>query len=136
MIKSIGIVTFDLKIGQKVENNYPFNSLSNKEKDIISSLAIPENTINKSELSINYHFNYFYGKRNFEEKYFCYCLFKQKKDLKLERSYFQKTIFLLTTNYNPIVYRETLESLYDIIDNNNFMLIFESAFEMIKRSRK
>eukprot|EP00477_Mikrocytos_mackini_P002055 GAHX01002248.1.p1 GENE.GAHX01002248.1~~GAHX01002248.1.p1 ORF type:complete len:744 (-),score=144.31 GAHX01002248.1:56-2287(-) len=115
MIKSVGIVTFDVKVGQKIEIVEPSDSLTTKEKDTISSLAIPENTAIKGNAVLKYYFTFYSGERKYLKKHYCYVYFVQKKDLTLPRNYLQKSLFIVSPYFIPSLFLTVLNKVSKLL---------------------
>ena len=111
MIKCLGIVTFDVKIGQKLQLVVPANFLDTTEPDKLASLGIPENSNSNSDLSLPYIFSFYNDDGKHMEKLFVYCLFLQKPNPDLQRNFFQKTIFVCSSLFIPSIFFQTLHAL-------------------------
>ncbi|TMS38342.1 hypothetical protein L596_005089 [Steinernema carpocapsae] len=115
-VHCICVVTFDLEIGQAIEVVYPGDAyLSSVEKTNICYLAFPDsNSCCTGEGDMNFHFRVRRSTLKLQESqqiyservpnsievdplyYYGFVHFRQRKDPKIPRGYYQKSVVLLT----------------------------------------
>lgn len=134
-IISLSIATFDIDDGQVIEAIYPADSLNKNEQKLLSLLSFPDsNSFSSSEGSLKYIFRMkrdkmLNGKLLQLEFPFAYgfVYFLQRKDPKISRGYFQKSVVLLT-NYPLLDFFLNLVQVignifFNIEGNENFLEI-------------
>ena len=106
-IVCLSVVKFDLDEGQIIESIFPSDSLSQKEQKLLSLLSFPDsNSLSSAEGTLTYAIR-LKRERNIKDACpgalfsFGYVYFLQKKDEKISRGYFQKSI-VLVSNY-PLI---------------------------------
>ena len=106
-IVCLSVVKFDLDEGQIIESIFPSDSLSQKEQKLLSLLSFPDsNSLSSAEGTLTYAIR-LKRERNIKDAVpgalfsFGYVYFLQKKDEKISRGYFQKSI-VLVSNY-PLI---------------------------------
>ena len=130
----ITTIKFDLDIGQEIDDIYPINSISNSEEKILSLLSFPDShSFTNSEGSIQYTIRLKINYLNSSIFSYGFVYFYQKKDPKISRGYFQKSLVILSIS--PFL------DFYKTLINKFAMNYFHSenykkCFEVLKYNNK
>jgi hypothetical protein len=137
-LHSICIITFDIELGQSFELIYPNdNKLTSIDKLNISYLSFPDSNSNFIG-NLKYHFriklnNSSSSSLNDNSYLFGYVYFRQIKDNKLKRGYFQKSLVLLSKYPYLILFKYILDLIAPEYFINENKQIIESICYDINR---
>jgi len=110
---------FDNSTGQTHLHSYPNIHFNKDQEESISLLAFPESSVISSDKSYFYFFvlrEEINSTKNKESDLYCYTIFKQWKDEKMERGYKQMSIVLISKMYTINLF----QSLVEIISQQYF----------------
>lgn len=140
-IISLSIAKFDIDDGQIIESIYPPDVLNKNEQKMLSLLSFPDsNSFSASEGNLRYIFRMkrdkmINGKLIQLEYPFAYgfVYFLQRKDAKISRGYFQKSVVILT-NFPLLDFFlnlvQVIGNLYFNLENtDNFLEVFDLYFQ-------
>ena len=128
-ITAIAFLNFDTNIGQTIEAVYPQTTITGKLSHQICSIGFPETNRAQTDESQFYTFKLRTNLNtpqslhniNIQDQpfYYCYTFFFRKKCSSIHRKYIQKSIVILSLDYNYTFYYEKLTLLYSLLWNSN-----------------
>lgn len=130
-IRAIFFLGFDDNIGQLIEKYYSSFPIDSKLLEEVSFIGFPETTASDEDQM------YFFSLRKNpstllsniciqdQQFYYCYAKIIRVKCDKLKRGYIQKSIVILTEQYNPKYYQPILNEIVTIYISNNYVPLKE-----------
>ena len=130
-IQAIFFLGFDDNIGQLIEKYYSSFSIDSKLLEEVSFIGFPETTASDEDQT--YYFSF---RKNTsallsniciqdQQFYFCYAFVIRVKCDTLKRGYIQKSIVILSEQYNPKYYQLILNEIVSLYIKNNYVALKE-----------